>query len=91
MIDPLTRGVTVREKPVVVTAKEFDLLHFLARHPRQVFTREQLLENVWGLTDYIDPGTVTVHIRRLREKIESDPSKPVHILTLWGVGYKFEA
>jgi len=91
MIDPLTRGVTVGAKPVVLTAKEFDMLHFLARHPRQVFTREQLLENVWGLTDYIDPGTVTVHVRRLREKIEGDPSKPVHILTVWGVGYKFEA
>jgi DNA-binding response OmpR family regulator len=89
-IDPLTRTVTVSGDPVVLTAKEFDMLHFLTRHPRQVFTRDQLLQNVWGLTDYIDPGTVTVHVRRLREKIETDPSKPARILTVWGVGYKFE-
>jgi DNA-binding response OmpR family regulator len=89
-IDPLTRGVTVAGQPVVLTAKEFDMLHFLARHPRQVFTRDQLLENVWGLTDYIDPGTVTVHVRRLREKVEQNPSEPVRILTVWGIGYKFE-
>jgi DNA-binding response OmpR family regulator len=90
-VDPLTRSVTVAGKPVILTAKEFDMLHFLARHPRQVFTRDQLLESVWGVTDYIDPGTVTVHVRRLREKIEADPSAPVHLLTVWGVGYKFEA
>ena len=62
----------------------------LARHPRQVFTRDQLLDQVWGLTDYIDPGTVTVHVRRLREKIEANPSEPQRILTVWGVGYRFE-
>jgi DNA-binding response OmpR family regulator len=90
-VDPVTRSVTVAGRPAVLTAKEFDMLHFLARHPRQVFTRDQLLENVWGVTDYIDPGTVTVHIRRLREKIETDPSAPVHLLTVWGVGYKLEA
>jgi two-component system response regulator ResD len=89
-IDPLTRLVTVSGSSVELTAKEFDMLHFLARHPRQVFTRDQLLENVWGLTDYIDPGTVTVHIRRLREKIEADPSEPLRVRTVWGVGYKFE-
>ena len=80
----------VRESPIELTAKEFDLLYLLARHPRQVFTRDQLLERVWGGADYIDPGTVTVHIRRLREKIESDPSSPIYLLTVWGVGYKFE-
>jgi DNA-binding response OmpR family regulator len=89
-IDPLTRTVTVSGGPVTLTAKEFDMFHFLTRHPRQVFSREQLLENVWGMTEYIDPGTVTVHVRRLREKIETDPSKPARILTVWGVGYKFE-
>jgi DNA-binding response OmpR family regulator len=73
-----------------LTAKEFDLLWLLARHPRQVFSRDQLLERVWGMVDYIDPGTVTVHVRRLREKIEDDPSNPQHLQTAWGVGYKFE-
>jgi DNA-binding response OmpR family regulator len=90
-IDPGARAVTVRGAEKTLTAKEFDLLHWLARHPRQVFTRDQLLENVWGYSEYIDPGAVTVHIRRLREKIEADPSDPKHILTVWGVGYKFEA
>ena len=89
-IDPRTRLVTVRGEEALLTAKEFDMLWLLARHPRQVFTRRQLLERVWGLSDYIDPGTVTVHVRRLREKIEADPSNPVHIITMWGVGYKFE-
>jgi DNA-binding response OmpR family regulator len=89
-IDPQTRLVTIGEQEISLTAKEFDMLWVLACHPRQVFSRDQLLENVWGLADYIDPGTVTVHIRRLREKIEPDPSHPVHIQTVWGVGYKFE-
>ena len=70
--------------------KEFDLLYLLAKNPRLVFTRDQLLERVWGEANYIDPSTVTVHVRRLREKIEADSSKPVHLLTVWGVGYKFE-
>lgn len=90
-IDPATRLVTLRGQEKTLTVKEFDLLWLLARHPRQVFTRDQLLERVWGVSEYIDPGTVTVHIRRLREKIEADPSAPQHILTVWGVGYKFEA
>src|SRR5689334_7314881 len=89
-IDPLTRVVVVRNMTVDLTAKEFDMLYLLARHPKQVFTRDQLLERVWGGAEYIDPGTVTVHVRRLREKIETDPSKPKHLLTVWGVGYKFE-
>lgn len=86
-----TRSVVVRGEGVTLTAKEFDLLTYMMRHPRQVFSRDQLLERIWGLAEYIDPGTVTVHIRRLREKIENDPSKPRHLLTVWGVGYKFEA
>jgi DNA-binding response OmpR family regulator len=89
-IDPLTRLVVVRGAELALTAKEFDLLWLLARHPRQVFSRDQLLERVWGLADYIDPSTVTVHVRRVREKIEADPSSPAHIVTVWGVGYKFE-
>jgi DNA-binding response OmpR family regulator len=91
IIDPITRLVTIHGEEKSLTVKEFDLLWLLARHPRQVFTRDQLLERVWGMAEYIDPGTVTVHIRRLREKIEADPSKPEHIVTVWGVGYKFEA
>ena len=89
-ISSLTRVVTVKGSQVELTAKEFDMLYLLARHPKQVFTRDQLLERVWGGAAYIDPGTVTVHVRRLREKIESDPSSPKHLLTVWGVGYKFE-
>lgn len=90
-INPTTREVTVRGLQVELTAKEFDLLYLLACHPKQVFTRDQLLEHVWGGAAYIDPGTVTVHVRRLREKIESNPSAPQFLLTVWGVGYKFEA
>ena len=89
-IDPQTRLVTIHGEEKMLTAKEFELLWLLARHPRQVFSRDQLLERVWGMADYIDPGTVTVHVRRLREKIERDPSNPQHLQTAWGVGYKFE-
>lgn len=89
-IDPRSRTVKVKDAEVELTAKEFDMLYLLARHPKQVFTREQLLERVWGGSQYIDPGTVTVHVRRLREKIEDDASKPARLLTVWGVGYKFE-
>lgn len=89
-IDPAGRAVTVAGAVRGLTTTEFDLLLLLARHPRQVFTRDQLLDRVWGLTEYIDPSTVTVHIRRLREKIEADPANPQRILTVWGVGYKFE-
>jgi DNA-binding response OmpR family regulator len=89
-IHPGSRVVTIKDTPIELTVKEFDMLYLLARYPKQVFTREQLLERVWGGAQYIDPGTVTVHVRRLREKIEVDPSKPTHLLTVWGVGYKFE-
>ena len=89
-LDPRTRLVILAGQEIGLTVKEFELLWFLMRHPRQVFTRDQLLENIWGLSDYIDPGTVTVHIRRLREKIEKNSSEPKHLLTVWGVGYKFE-
>ncbi len=89
-INPQTREVSINGNEVILTAKEFDLLYHLAIHPRQVFSRNQLLENIWGLRDFIDPSTVTVHIRRLREKIENDPTAPRHLVTVWGVGYKFE-
>lgn len=89
-INPRTRLVSFDGQEVTLTAKEFDLLYHMALHPRQVFSREQLLESIWGLSDYIDPGTVTVHIRRLREKIEVKPASPAHLVTVWGVGYKFE-
>jgi two-component system response regulator ResD len=89
-IDPQTRLVTVEGDERTLTAKEFDLLWTMARHPRQVFSRDQLLDLVWGLTEYIDPSTVTVHVRRLREKIEADPGNPHYVQTVWGVGYRFE-
>ena len=89
-IDPQKRLVEIRGQEVALTAREFDLLWVLARHPRQVFNRDQLLDQVWGLTEYIDASTITVHVRRLREKIEDDPSNPRYIQTVWGVGYKFE-
>jgi DNA-binding response OmpR family regulator len=89
-ISPSTRTVTFNGEEKKLTAKEFDLLWFLARNPRHVFSRDQLLEKVWGLSEYIDPSTVTVHIRRLREKIEKDSTDPRYIITVWGVGYKFE-
>ena len=76
-------GVEVR-----LTAKEFDLLWFLASHPRRVFGRDQLMSRVWGYEAALDTGTVTVHVRRLREKIEADPSDPQHLQTVWGVGYR---
>ena len=90
LIDPQTRLVTISDQEINLTSKEFDLLWLLASHPRQVFSREQLLEKIWGITEYIDPSTVTVHLRRLREKIEKDSSQPSHLVTVWGIGYKFE-
>lgn len=88
-IDPAARTVTVAERPLELTQLEFDLLLFLARHPGQAFTRDQLMEHVWQYTFYIDTSTVTVHIRRLRAKLEPDPTRPRHIETVWGVGYRF--
>ena len=88
-IDPTTREVRRDGEPLRLTAKEFDLLYFLARHPRQVFSRQQLMESVWGYEAALDTGTVTVHMRRLREKIEPDPSRPRFLETVWGVGYRF--
>jgi DNA-binding response OmpR family regulator len=88
-IDAGTREVTKRGVPLKLTAREFDLLWFLASHPRLVFSRRQLMDRVWGYEAALDTGTVTVHIRRLREKIEDDPSRPDLLETVWGVGYRF--
>src|SRR5215213_8173469 len=89
-INPRTRAVEVNGKSASLTAKEFDLLHYLASHPEQVFSREQLMNDVWDYTFAGDASTVTVHIRRLREKIEPDSLRPRYVKTVWGVGYKFE-
>ena len=79
-------------RAIALTPKEFDLLHFMARSPRQVFSRRQLLAQVWdSAPEFQDPATVTVHIGRLRQKLEVDPEHPRWILTAWGVGYRFEA
>jgi DNA-binding response OmpR family regulator len=88
-IDLNAREARVRGELAALTAREFELLAFLAQRPRQVFRRDELLEHVWGYT-YGDTSTVTVHIRRLREKIEDDPSVPRRITTVWGVGYRFD-
>lgn len=90
-IDPRARTVEARDRAVTLTAKEFDLLWLLATHPGQVFTRSQVLDRIWGHDFFGDASTVTVHIRRLREKIERDPSQPRFIVTVWGIGYKFES
>jgi two-component system response regulator VicR len=89
VIEPGARHVTLRDQAVTLNAKEFDLLHFLASYPRQVFTREQLLDQVWGYTYTGETSTVTVHIRHLREKLELDPANPCLLETVWGVGYRF--
>lgn len=90
VIQPRLRTVRREGALLDLTAKEFDLLFFLASHPGQVFTRQQLLDNVWDYDYFGDASTVTVHIRRLREKVELDPARPRHLKTVWGVGYKFE-
>ena len=91
VIDSISREVHVKGTRVNLTGKEFDLLYFLAAHPNQVFTREQLMNQVWDYSYGAEYGTITVHIRRLRSKLEADFSIPRFIKTLWGVGYKFEA
>lgn len=85
-----SRTVTVRGRNVSLTPKEFDLLWFLASNPNRVFTREQILDRVWGPDYFGDDNAVSVFIRRLRKRIEADPDRPHFLLTVWGVGYKFE-
>lgn len=89
-IDKSSRRVFINEREVVLTTKEFDLLLYLAANPNKVFTKEELFERIWGLDSQGDIPTVTVHIRKIREKIEIDPSNPQYIETIWGVGYRFE-
>jgi DNA-binding response OmpR family regulator len=88
-VDPVAHEARLNGEVVALTAREFELLTHLMRNPRRAFRREELLAEVWGFT-YGDTSTVTVHVRRLREKIESDPSEPRHICTVWGIGYRFE-
>jgi DNA-binding response OmpR family regulator len=88
-IDAVAREVTRAGEPLRLTAREFDLLWFLASNRRRVFSREQLMNRVWGYEAALDTGTLTVHVRRLREKIEDDPSRPKLLETVWGVGYRF--
>jgi DNA-binding response OmpR family regulator len=89
IIDLAAHEVRIGGKLVQLTSREYDLLIFLMRNPRQAFTREQLLSEVWGWT-FGDTSTVTVHVRRLREKLEEDPTLPRRIVTVWGVGYRYE-
>jgi two-component system, OmpR family, response regulator ResD len=90
-IDMATRRVTRGDVAIDLTAKEFDLLAHIAAHPGRVYTREHLLRAVWGYDYFGDDSTVTVHVRRLREKLEPDPARPRYVTTVWGVGYRFEA
>jgi DNA-binding response OmpR family regulator len=90
VVDPAARVVTHAGERVPLTAREFDLLHHLVAHAGTVFSREELLRDVWGWS-FGDDSTVTVHVRRLREKLESDPTHPRRLVTVWGVGYRWEA
>lgn len=90
-LERATREARKGGEEVRLTAKEFDLLWFLASHPRRVFSRDQLMASVWGYTAALDTGTVTVHVRRLREKVEDDPSEPKYLETVWGIGYRLAA
>ena len=89
-VDSIARAATVADRSIALTGREFDLLAFFVRHPGRVFTREQLLGAVWGAGFEGYEYTVNSHINRLRTKIEATPSKPAHIVTVWGVGYRFE-
>ena len=90
-IDLAKREVEVHGRPVQLTYVEFELLRTLASHPGRVYTREQLLQALWGGSDYREPRTIDVHVRHLREKLESDPRDPEFILTVRGVGYRFRS
>lgn len=89
-IDPRSRKVQVAREEIELTPKEFDVLHLLASNEGKVFSRTAILEEVWDFAFDGDPSTVTVHLRRLREKIEPDPARPRHLATVWGVGYRFD-
>jgi DNA-binding response OmpR family regulator len=89
VVDVAAREVRKGGRALALTLKEFDLLLFLASNPRQVFSRHQLMDRVWGYQAALDTGTITVHVRRLRKKIEDDPSRPRHLQTVFGSGYRF--
>ena len=89
VVDRARREVTLAGERLALTAREFELLGFLMSHPNQAYSRDELLAEVWGWT-IGDQSTVTVHVRRLREKVEVDPTKPERLLTVWGVGYRWE-
>ena len=89
-LDGASRVARRAGEQVGLTAKEFDLLWFLASHPQHVFSRDQLMDRVWDYAAAVDTGTVTVHVRRLREKLEADPAHPVHLKTVWGAGYRLD-
>ncbi len=89
VIDRTGHAVTIGGEPVALTTREFDLLAHLVEHPGVAFTRDQLLDQVWGWS-FGDQGTVTVHVRRLREKVETDPTRPRRLVTVWGVGYRWD-
>ncbi len=88
-VDVTGHRVTLGDTELSLTVREYDLLTFLLRHPEQAFSRAELMERVWGWT-YGDQSTVTVHVRRLREKVEADPAQPVRLATVWGVGYRWD-
>lgn len=90
VIDKISRRVFINGREVIFTGKEFDLLTYLALNPNRVFTKEELFEKIWSMDSQGDLATITVHIRKIREKIEIDPSNPQYIETIWGVGYRFE-
>jgi DNA-binding response OmpR family regulator len=89
VLDAGSREVTKAGRAIRLTTKEFDLLWFLASHARRVFSRDDLMRRIWGYSAALDTGTLTVHVRRLREKLEDDPSSPRHLETVWGIGYRF--
>jgi DNA-binding response OmpR family regulator len=89
-IDPVARTATIDDAPLSLTTREFELLAHLLAHPGEAFSREELLSAVWGW-EYGDLTTVTVHVRRLREKVEQNPSQPTRLVTVWGIGYRWDA
>jgi DNA-binding response OmpR family regulator len=89
VVEPAKRSASLAGRPLALTARELDLLRFLVSHPGRVWSREELLQEVWGWS-FGDRSTVTVHVRRLREKVETDPTNPVRLLTVWGTGYRWE-
>jgi two-component system response regulator ResD len=89
VVDPAARRVQVDSEEVMLTQREFELLLFFARHPGHAFTRQELIDRVWHYSFYTDTSTVTVHVRRLRAKLERDPARPRYLETVWGVGYRF--